>query len=76
MLQTARWLLDSLILITLHPTIFTRVTELAPNQPKSLDAIHLVAALELGDELAEIITYNNQLAEAARCNGINVISPE
>ena len=35
-----------------------------PNQLKSLDAIHLAAALELGDELDAIITYDNRLAEA------------
>ena len=47
-----------------------------PNQLKSLDAIHLGAALELGDELDGIITYDNRLAEAARYNGIEVVGPE
>lgn len=76
LLQTAQWLLDSLTLITLPSRTFTRASKLEPNQLKSLDAIHLAAALELGDELDAIITYDNRLAEAARYNGIEVVGPE
>ncbi len=38
-----------------------------------LDAVHLTAALELGDELDGIVTYNDRLAAAL--HGITVVSP-
>ncbi len=76
LLQTAQWLLDSLTLITLPSRTFTCASKMEPNQLKSLDAIHLAAALELGDELDAIITYDNRLAEAARYNGIELVGPE
>ncbi|HEY2548965.1 MAG TPA: hypothetical protein VGI64_00155 [Streptosporangiaceae bacterium] len=45
---------------------------LGPAVLRSLDAIHLAAALDLGDDLEALITYDDQLAEAAQFNGIRV----
>ncbi len=42
---------------------------------RSLDAIHLAAALELGDELDGIVTYDERLSDAAALLGVAVISP-
>lgn len=40
-----------------------------------LDAVHLAAALELGDDLDGLVTYDDRLADAARFHGITVIAP-
>jgi hypothetical protein len=42
---------------------------------RSLDALHLAAAMELGDGLDGIVTYDERLAEAALANGIATFSP-
>ena len=41
----------------------------------SLDAIHLAAALDLGDDLGGLVTYDLRLTEAAATLGIRVIAP-
>lgn len=42
---------------------------------RSLDAIHLAAARALGDGLAEVVTYDHRMAEAARQLGLQVVAP-
>ena len=42
---------------------------------RSLDAIHLAAALELGDELDGIVSYDDRLSDAAELLGVAVIAP-
>ncbi len=71
----ARAVLDSVGLITMPPAIFERAATLEPNLLRSLDSLHLAAALELGDELEGVITYDSQMADGARSLGINVIAP-
>ncbi len=39
------------------------------------DAIHLAAALDLGDDLEGLITYDDRLAAAAVSNGVAVVAP-
>lgn len=42
---------------------------------RSLDAIHLAAALELGEALEAVVTYDGQIARAAEELGLPVVSP-
>ncbi|MDO8485983.1 MAG: type II toxin-antitoxin system VapC family toxin [Candidatus Limnocylindrales bacterium] len=42
---------------------------------RSLDAIHIAAALRLGVEIEAFITYDTRQAVAARAAGLHVISP-
>jgi uncharacterized protein len=42
---------------------------------RSLDAIHLAAALELGDELDALVTYDARMARAAESHGLRVAAP-
>ena len=46
-----------------------------PDGLRSLDAVHLAAALDLGDELQGLVTYDERLAAAAAANGIPVVAP-
>lgn len=71
----ARAVLDSVLLLSIPSATFERAAELEPALLRSLDAVHLAAALELGDELAGIVTYDERQAEAARLHGVTVIAP-
>jgi predicted nucleic acid-binding protein len=74
-LVQARAVLDSLTLIEVTPAIFEDAGRLEPASLRSLDAIHLAIALDLGDDLDSVVTYDDRLAEAARLNGVPVTAP-
>ncbi|HWF74674.1 MAG TPA: type II toxin-antitoxin system VapC family toxin [Solirubrobacteraceae bacterium] len=48
---------------------------LAPVELRSLDAIHLASARQLGATLKRIVTYDTRMAQAARELGFSVVSP-
>lgn len=70
-----RWLLDSLDVLNVSAATFEAAGRLAPDTLRSLDAIHLAAALELGDDLEGLITYDERLGAAAGANGIVSFGP-
>ncbi|MCB0872698.1 MAG: type II toxin-antitoxin system VapC family toxin [Actinobacteria bacterium] len=74
-LVAARGVLDGVVLISVSTAMFEAAGRLDPPEMRSLDAIHLATALELGDELEGIVAYDERLAHAARANGIPVVSP-
>ena len=47
-----------------------------PPELRSLNAIHLAAALSLGSDLGVLVAYDERLAEAARQQGLTVHSPQ
>jgi predicted nucleic acid-binding protein len=71
----AHALLDGLTLITVPASTFAAAGRLDPDQLRSLDAIHLAAALELGDDLEALVAYDQRLQHAAQLNGIEVVAP-
>ena len=71
----AHALLDGLTLLTLPTSVFAAAGRLEPDERRSLDAIHLAAALELGDDLEALVAYDDRLQDAARLNSIEVIAP-
>lgn len=71
----ARAVLDSLILVTLSTAVCERAAMLEPDLLRSLGALHLAAALEIGDQLEAIVTYDQRLAESAQALGISVVAP-
>ena len=42
---------------------------------RSLDAIHPATALEIGDDLEDLVAYDARLIEAANAVSIEVVSP-
>ena len=48
---------------------------IGPPALRSLDAIHLAAALSLGDHPEAVVTYDQRLAAAARAHDLVVLSP-
>lgn len=71
----ARLVLDSLVLMEVTAAIFEAAGRLDNAGLRSLDAVHLAAALDLGDDLDGIVTYDERLAEAARSYGVPVTAP-
>ena len=68
--------LESITMISLPRSVFETAETLGPPNLRSLDAIHLAAAMELGgDELEAIVTYDAWMADAAQTMDIAVISP-
>jgi predicted nucleic acid-binding protein len=48
---------------------------LEPRLLRSLDSLHVAAALEIGDELEGPVTYDRRLAKSAWALGIGVAAP-
>jgi predicted nucleic acid-binding protein len=71
----ARAVLDSVTLVEVGPSVFEEAGRLDPSVLRSLDAIHLASALDLGDDLEGLVTYDDRLAEAAEANGVAAVSP-
>ena len=71
----ARAVLDALVLVTLSTAVFERAATLEPDVVRSLDALHLAAALELADDLEGMVTYDRRLGEGCRALGILVVRP-
>lgn len=72
--EKARRLLANVELIQLDDELLDLAAELE-GPLRSLDAIHLAAALELGDELEAVVTYDAQMARAAKSLGLTVVAP-
>jgi uncharacterized protein len=70
-----REVLDSVTLIEVTTAVFESAGLLDPTILRTLDALHLAAALVLGDDLDGMVTYDERLANAALTNGIAVIAP-
>lgn len=70
------WMVLELVTLTAVPgSTFRSAGVLGPPGLRALDAIHLAAALDLGDDLEGMVTYDQRQAEAARANGIPVVAP-
>lgn len=70
-----RDVLDSITLIAVPTALFEHAARLEPSSLRTLDAIHLAAALDLGDDLESLVTYDDRLADSAAANGVRVVAP-
>jgi hypothetical protein len=68
-------MLDGLILIRFDEPLLRLATHVGPPLLRSLDAIHLAAALSIGDYPDAFITYDDRLAAAARKLKLRVVQP-
>ncbi len=67
--------LTDLVVVGLVSGIVSRAATLTPPALRTLDAIHLATALELGRELDAFVTYDTRLGDAARSMGLPVATP-
>jgi predicted nucleic acid-binding protein len=72
--RTARALLDEVDLSQLDDELLDFAAEL-DGPVRSLDAVHLAAALELGEELDSLVTYDVQMSRAAESLGVAAVAP-
>ncbi|MCY4424048.1 MAG: type II toxin-antitoxin system VapC family toxin [Acidimicrobiaceae bacterium] len=68
-------LLDRADVVDLPTGVFERAAVLDPAILRTLDALHLAAAMEFGADLEGMVTYDDRLASAAAAHGITVVSP-
>lgn len=61
--------------LTLTPDVFDRAGALDPPALRSLDALHIAAALTVGTDLAGVVAYDDRLIAAAGAAGVRVESP-
>jgi hypothetical protein len=71
----ARTQLAGVRLLPLTDQIRRRACELEPPTLRSLDAIHIATALDLGERLACMYAYDMRMAAAAREAGLRVRAP-
>jgi uncharacterized protein len=62
-------------LIDADSSLLDEASRVDPVQLRTLDAIHLAAALSLGDEVGAMFTYDRRLADAARQYGLEILAP-
>lgn len=68
--------LSRLDLVRANDRILGAAGILLPADVRSLDAIHLATAQQLGNDLGQFVTYDERMAAAARGLGFRVTSPK
>jgi len=71
----ARRMFSAINLVRLDEPLLDRAGELGPLELRSLDSIHLAAALSVGPDLGVVISYDGRLCNAALAQGLEVESP-
>lgn len=74
-LAAARRQLRGIALIQMDRQLYAFAGALTPPELRSLDALHIAAALTLGQDLAEFVTYDVRMVTAASGYGLPVVSP-
>jgi len=73
--MTARTLLLGVTLVPLTPLNIELAEDVGPPLLRSLDALHLAAAIELDAELTGFVAYDKRLRDAAVLVGLPVMTP-
>lgn len=73
-IATARALIAKLDLVQLDDELLNLAGDLE-GPLRSLDAVHVAAAMELGEGLEAFITYDGQMTRAAESLGLPVVAP-
>jgi predicted nucleic acid-binding protein len=73
--ERGRDILMRIDLVRVNDVVLEAAGVLLPINLRSLDAIHLATAQQLGTDLSRVVTYDERMAVAARALGLRVISP-
>ena len=71
-----RKVLMGLDLVRINNRVLDDAAALLPVQLRSLDAIHLATAGQLGPDLGAVVTYDERMAAAAKRIGYRVAAPD
>lgn len=72
----AERVVGQIAVVEVSELIRARARVLEPVPLRSLDALHLATALEVGEELDAVVTYDARMAEAGKTLGLHVLSPK
>lgn len=67
--------LDAVSLVLPGPATFLAAGSLKSSALRSLDALHLATAQELGDDLQGLVAYDARMIEAAEVASMSVVTP-
>ena len=70
-----RSVLQRLDLVRVNDRILNAAGALRPPELRSIDAIHLATAHQLGEELQALVTYEDRMATAAKQLGFRIAQP-
>lgn len=73
--QRGHDVLGRIELVRVNDRVLVAAGTLLPTDLRSLDAIHLATAQQLGADLAQVVTYDERMADVARTLGWTVASP-
>ncbi len=73
--KRGRDVLQRLDLVRVNDRILNAAGLLMPSELRSLHAIHLATAQQLGDDLKVLVTYDDRMAAAARQLGYRIVQP-
>jgi predicted nucleic acid-binding protein len=62
-------------LLRVNDRVLRQAGRMRPVELRSLDAIHLASAREIGASVRQIVTYDERMAAAAEAGGLSVVSP-
>lgn len=74
-LARGRRVLRTIELLRVNDRVFEAAGTLLPAEVRSLDAIHLATAAQLGDDLGVVVTYDVRMADAAAKLGLHTQTP-
>jgi len=74
--RRAEEVLARIALVRIDESILQQAADLPPAALRTLDALHLATALSVGPDLAELVTYDRRLADAAVAAGLDVVTPQ
>jgi uncharacterized protein len=74
-LSRGRDVLRRLDLVRINDRVLEAAGIVQPAHVRSLDAIHLITAQLLGDDLGQLVTYDDRMADAATQMGLRTVSP-
>lgn len=70
-----RAVLGRVELVRINDWVLNTAGVLTPPDLRSLDAIHLATAGQLGEDLGQIVTYDDRMVDAAKRLGFKAVSP-
>jgi uncharacterized protein len=73
--RAERFLGTDMDIVEITPTVLADAARLPPPRLRTLDAIHLATALDLGSAVNVMLSYDKPLTRAARAAGIAVAHP-
>ena len=74
-LARARAVLSRIDIIRVSDRVLNAAGVLLPSEVRSLDAIHLESARQLGTDLGQVVTYDDRMIAAAHRLGLSTKSP-